>query len=453
MAKIRVNSGSGKKVLVNNPGRPSTAHVNRPTGSPIPIKTGKDIGVSAYPVYLRNTTNTAEIGTAANKAEVVTILNGDAGWSALGTWSQDSNGIFCTGTPTKIIGYNKVGTLFSRSDVADWSYSDGDITFVNDTGKMHFTTTNNSVAHRITLDAYGQSFLSAIDITYDIDVISFNSIFRVTMGLNGVRPLNAVVSSYNSVNGNAGTTVGSVGRTAGTYNITLRRLDNVVQIILVKGASTETTTYTFPMTTTEFQIGKFYMEFLAVDVKIYNFKVNCICYKNIDNVGIGDSVMWGRGADSFAQTWYNQVVGSKPSVLYAHGNDGFDEWASAIAELTAVAPATIFIMGSYVNTGAGLSSFQTKYTNIVNTIKGFPTTQRIYHCASFPNNFSTDIRPFNNWKAATFTTGVDRYLDDFYALLLEGSSGYDLNNSYDWGGSHLTQAAQDIVAAAMLTEL
>jgi len=79
--------------------------------------------------------------------------------------------------------------------------------------------------------------------------------------------------------------------------------------------------------------------------------------------------------------------------------------------------------------------------------------QRIYHLATFPNNFSEDIRPFNSWKAATFNAGVDKYIDTYYNDLLEGTSGYDLNNAYDWGGSHITQPAHDIVANKIITNL
>jgi len=456
--KIRINSGSGKKVLVNSPGRPSTAHVNRPSGSPIPIKTGKDIGVSSYPVYLRNTTNTAEIGTAANQAALVVLLNADPGWSAIGTWTQDSNGIFCTGTPTKIIGYNKVGTLFNQTVLADWTYSDGDITLAQESSALRFTTTNNGATHRITLAGYQKTFLTDIEISFTIEVISLVAAngFRCTMGLDGARPCSVAYSSVVTVNDNGQTTnysAGSLGYTTGTYDFKMILHANEIGFEITKGGSTITGTRTTPPTATEYMAGNFYIQLLGLDCRITNMKVNCIAYKNVDYMAVGDSVTWGRGADTWAGTWFNQVVGSQPSSVFAHGNEGMVTWNDCIAQLQAVNPAVVFIMGSYVDTPAGLSTFQSRYNTVITAIKTGSALQRIYHCASFPNNFSEDIRPFNNWKAATFTTGIDRYLDDYYALLLEGSSGYDLNNSYDFGGSHLTQAAQTIVANSMLLEL
>lgn len=456
MGKIRVNSGSGKKVLVNNPGRPSTALVNRPTGSPIPIKTGKDIAVSSYPVYLRNVGNTAEIGTAADKAGVVTILNADPGWSALGTWSQDSNGIFCTGTPTKIIGYNKVGTIFSTNDTSDFTWSDADISFVNESGKMRLTTTDEGNFHKITLDAYGKTMLGGIEFKFDIDVLSTSPPFDFGVMIDAPRVLSCSYSSSMSIQDDGTNILGvsnaATGTGSGTYNITLRVYGNVTTFIVQKGANTSTATLTAPMTT-EHNVGKFAIRFTQIDCRIYNVKVDCIAYKNCDNVGIGDSVTRGRGADSFATNHYNQVIGQQPTTWMALGNVGILEWIECIGEIQAVDPAQVWIMGSYVDTPAGLGTFQTRYQDLITAIKLSPSLQKIYHLASFPNNFGTDIRPFNNWKAATFNSGIDRYIDDFYALLLEGSSGYDLKDSYDYGGSHLTQAAQTIVANSIIAEL
>lgn len=457
MAKMKVNQ-SGKKVTVNAPGRPSTSNVNRPTGSPIPIKTGKDIGVSAYPVYLRNVANTAEIGTANNKAEVVTILNGDAGWSALGTWSQDSNGIFCTGTPTKIIGYNKVGTLFNQTVLADWTYADADITLAQESSALRLTTTNNGAIHRITLDGYQKTLLTDIEISFTIEVISTVTAngFRCTMGLNGARPCSVSYSSVVGVNDNGQSTnfsAGSLGYTTGTYNFKLILQANNIGFEISKGASTITGTRTTPPTATEYMAGNFFIELLGLDCRISNVKVNCTAYKNADYLAVGDSVTWGRGASSWAGTWFNRVVNGQPSTVYAHGNEGFLTFIECIAQLQAVNPAVVFVMGSYTDTPAGLSTFQSRYNTLITAIKTGSALQKIYHCASFPNNFSEDIRPFNSWKASTFNSGIDKYLSSYYNSLLEGTSGYDLNNSYDAGGSHLTQAAQDIVAAAMLTEL
>lgn len=425
------------------------------SGASVPIKTGFDIPVIGFPVFLRNVANTAEIGTATSFESAATILNNNSGWRSYGIWSG-GGGLYCSGTPPqKVIGYKKVGTIFNGSSVSDWSFNDSDITLTQEATGVRIVTTNNNVVHTLTLDAYPVTFLNGVSFEFDVEVLAV-PLFKFNVGIAATRICRATYSSSISIQdfqksqGDFG--AGTVGFGPNTYHIRLSTLNDKTTFAVSSSTGAVSHEIECPPGYQEHGIGKFFIEFLQLEAIIKNVKVYIDTYLNTDYIVIGDSSSI-RGADTFASSWPQQVVAGKPFAHCVHGDTGFVLWNAAIQEALAVDPARVLIMGSYVDTPAGLSVFQSRYQSIITALKTSPNLQRIYHLATFPNNFGEDIRPFNSWKAATFNTGVDRYIDTYYADLLEGTSGFDLNNAYDWGGSHITQPAHNIVANKIIASL
>lgn len=428
----------------------------------VPVKTGKDFTVSSYPMYVRNTANTSEIGTANNITELVSILNGDSGWNALGTWSN-SGGLQCTGSPpAKVIAYNKVGQIYSTTSVSDFVIDTSGLTLTQNGSNIDVATASTNQWYRARLTGYGPTFLSNIRISFQMYYTSgdFSSSSFLRIGIDDDRILIADQVFIQDQQGGSGgvagssTTSGFIIPEAGkTYSVYLDLTEDVITYYINDGTNTQTRTLVAPgKEYTEHGHGEFFIEFNRDTVaSLSNLKVECTAYKNIDFVGVGDSVMWGRGATTPSNSFYRQIVGSKPHTIYAHGDEGFASWSSSIFEMQQLAPAEVFVMGSYVNTPSGLSTFQTDYTAFINQLKAISSIQKIYHLASFPNNFGTDIRPFNSWKASTFNTGIDVWIDDYYGDLEEaGGTGFNLIDGYDWGGSHLDNVGQDIVSNAII---
>lgn len=425
-------------------------------GTVVPLQTGFDVPVSGFPVYVRNIANTAEIGVANSYAEVAGILNGNAAWSSYGQWSGDSV-LTCDGTPpAKVIAYRKVGTVLSRSILSDWSANgDSDVTLSQVANGVRVQTTNNSVAHKLTFIGYQQNFLNNVDFEFDL-IVASAPIFKMNVGIDATRVLRASYSSTISIQDYAasvsGLSAGSVGFGAATYHVKLSTSNDKTTFAISSASGSVSHTMNCLPSQNEHGIGYFFIEVLQIDAVIANVVVRNNAYKNADYLVIGDSSSI-RGADTFASAWPQQVIAGKPFAHCVHGDTGFILWNAAIQEAVAVDPARVLIMGSYVDTPAGLATFQSRYQAIISALKAAPNLQRIYHLATFPNNFGEDIRPFNAWKAATFNAGVDKYINSYYADLLEGSSGYDLNNAYDWGGSHITQTAHNIVANKIIANL
>lgn len=417
----------------------------------VPIETGLGIALSGYPIYVRNTTNSAEIGQAADLNAVVTLLNADGGWNAFGTWSNGSGNLVCSGSaPARVIAYNKVGQLFSSNVASDWGNLTAGLSVSDVSGGVRVLATTPGT-YNMYNNAYGVTFLSDIEIRMT---------FELTSGLlyQGGIKFEGWGVYYSDMQGNitsdggapSYSKTGTVDFLAGTYTLSLILKRNTTKFTLTKGANSIVSTSTRDAFSEGATNGKIQFVWPEIDLKITDFKVLCDAYKNTDHVVVGDSVTWGQGATTVSSTWWNQIMANNAHSVYAHSNQGFDIWQGSVAELVAIDAVNIWVMGSYVNTPEGQSTFESKYNAFINAIDGGANLQRIVHLASFPNNFSENILPFNAFKA-TLNTGIHQYIDDYYAELEEsGGTGSNLKDVYDFLGSHLTQAAQDYVASTLL---
>lgn len=421
-----------------------------PVGDSAPLETAYGFSLSGFPVYLRAIDNRSELGVAENTGELVTLLN-NTEWDAYGTWSYSGGQYRCTGTPpARIIGYNQTGVIFESTDVADWSVHEGAglFTYVNDAGKIKLYSTDTGSYHSIKLDAYGDTLLNAVKMSFDIEILSGNLNFGI--GIDAARQFMALRGTLNSHSWSGGTiTSGGVGSGVGTYSVELTINGNAISLTLRQGLLVDTIEGEVPPSFTEHNCGKWFLRFVEVDALISNFKIAVTAYKNIDHIGVGDSLLWGRDATDWSSTWFNQLINGKPNAFYAHGDTGFDFWLSSSNELDALQPANVWVMGSYVDTPSGLATFQTKYQDFIDILKANPDLIHINHFASCPNNFGTDIRPFNDWKASTFNAGVDRYIPESFSSLLESGTDYNLEPTYESFGSHLNQTGQDTLVAAL----
>jgi hypothetical protein len=347
----------------------------------------------------------------------------------------------------------EVGIVFT-ADVNSWSLpSNTVITEVE--GGINIFSTDNTVLHKVMLDGYGGTMLSDMRISWKQRAITGTPLVY-QFGIDAPRVLVINSGSIQSNGSFADYVVsGSVtSSNAITYDMEVIIKNAYIEHNIRNGAERKTVSLVIPMGVNEHNEGKFYIGFSNANTNITDFKIEYTA-KVGTNVLIGDSVSWGRGADSFDTTWWSSLMNGRPNSIMAHGNSGFDMWLDAIHEIEKLQPSRVWIMGSYVDVSPGtLSTFQTKYTQIVDFLKTIPSVTQINHLASFPSNGLGDIRPYNDWKAATFNTGIDRYIDDYYPMLESANgTGTALINSFDWGGSHLKQVAQDIVANSLLKYL
>jgi len=340
-----------------------------------------------------------------------------------------------------------VGVVFTASK-SDWIIP-ADTTINPITGGINIVTTDNNIAHVLELTGYGDTLLSALKINFKI---SFNDIYlSYLLGINAARKM--VIGPYSIQSGGSVTNAYTGTLTTGInfiYDVEIIIKDNVISHKISRNGQSIDCSLTVPMAASEHNVGKFYLSFAKTNCNVTNFTITNIANKGA-NILIGDSVSWGRGADSFQSTWWGKIMKNKSAAIMAHGDTGFDKWLSSLHELVDVQPSHVWLMGSYVDVAAGLLAFQTKYSNIITEIKKIPSVKKITHLASFPSNGLGDIRPFNAWKKATFNTGIDRYIDDYYPMLESANgTGTALISSFDWGGSHIKQVAQDIVANSLL---
>jgi hypothetical protein len=341
----------------------------------------------------------------------------------------------------QLVAQEESGVVYSPS-ASDWSVP-ADTTVTPIDGGINIVTTDNNI---LELTGYGDTLLSAIKVNFKI---SFQSLgLSYFFGVNAERKLTIGPYSIQSNGAVTNTYTGSLTTGIGfIYDVEVIIKDDTISHKISRNGQSIDCSLKIPMAVNEHNCGKFYLSFPKTNCNITDFKITNIANKG-GNILIGDSVSWGRGANSFESNWWSKLMKGRSANIMAHGNTGFDRWITSLHELADAQPSRVWVMGSYVDVvpPGTLETFKTKYTQIVDFIKTIPSVRQINHLASFPSTGLGDIRPYNDWKKTTFNSGIDRYIDEYYPMLeAANGTGTSLISYFDWGGSHLKQVAQDIV--------
>jgi len=453
------------KMKINSPGQSSTVHIvgGENKGGVVPVQTGKALPAATFPMTVRSLDNSTEIGVATDAKSLTTILNANAGYAALGKYFESEQGfVHCAGAsrPARINCYSHLGVRYSNTKAADWTTSiPAETTMTGESG-VRIVTTNTATVKYITLSAYGSTLLPSYKISFTLKCNTVGNGFGFgildTTLVGGKRNLDIYWDTRNA--GNFSVAEAGVAKTAtsGTafplsagesaqisYEIIgMRRI-----IMVTKGANIVTWDWTTQLVsyTYGFKLGTPMLYMVTGDYEVSDYVFYSAAYKHVDDIAIGDSQTVGKDAITQDQSWFGLLTAGKPSAIYAAGSIGIVDLKNQLTELQAIAPRRAWVMGSLNDfsdaTYGVLATFQANYNALINGLKAIPQLTAIKHLATLPYN-DLDPRPYNNWKAGVFTSGIDQYIADCWPVFLQAGTDHNLNPAYESSGGHLNTAGQ-----------
>jgi hypothetical protein len=189
-------------------------------------------------------------------------------------------------------------------------------------------------------------------------------------------------------------------------------------------------------------VGHFAIANLVGNNKVYSWTCTSACQKNIDMLLRGDSITVGCQSTTAADTYAYQLVAGKTFSyeFMAAVGASIEDHQAVEHEIIEMNPLMdLFMIGLNGSTDPNL---QTKYTSHRNNI--VVTGIEMIHLATTPRDANS--ANFNAYKASSFPT--DRKVTSYYAVLGGGTNA--LVSPYSAGdGTHLTDAAQDVISAAI----
>lgn len=452
---------------INIPGQSSTVHIvgGENKGAVVPVQTGKGLPAATFPMALRAVDNLSEIGTATSAKELVTLLNGNAGYSAFGNYYESEPGyVHCAGAtrPARINCYSHLGVRYSNTKAADWTSSIPAETALTGESGLRIVTTNAATVKYITLSGYGSTLLAHFKISFTLksNVVGNGFGFGIldTSLVGGKRNLDIYWDTRNA--GNFSVAEAGVSKTATSGSafplpagesatisyeiIGMRRI-----ITVTKGANVITWDWTTQLVsyTYGFKLGTPMLYMVTGDYEVSNYSMYSAVYKHADDIAIGDSQTVGKDAVTQDQSWFNLLTAGRPMTRYAAGSIGIVDLKGQLSELQAIAPRRAWVMGSLTDITdpvyGVMATFQANYNTLINGLKAIPQLTAIKHLATLPYN-DADPRPYNNWKASTFTSGVDQYIADCWSVFLQSGTDHNLNTAYESSGGHLNPTGQTL---------
>lgn len=166
--------------------------------------------------------------------------------------------------------------------------------------------------------------------------------------------------------------------------------------------------------------------------------------KNVNDIIIGDSITHGFGATDLNTRWAAQI---SDSYLVSAGNgDGTGAVMQKLKSIldTNARRAFLMIGGNDITFGI-LSTAQSNYTILRNFLQA--SGVQVIHCLATPRD-ATNMTTWNAWLTSTWTSDL---IIDTFTPLSDGGTGLDA--AYDFDGTHLNQAGNDLVAATILAAL
>ena len=211
---------------------------------------------------------------------------------------------------------------------------------------------------------------------------------------------------------------------------------------LTTGATAEYK-YNFDLTTgnNTYNGGYFTIWQMGGEFTVNSFEVQTPNRKNVYWGIMGDSITHGEYAGNYEDRWINLMkkeTSKEFTVMAAAGNTALDINGN-YSEIDLVNPTKVLIMigGNDIRQGASLATTQTRYTNLINHLKGLGC-EVVHQTPAADSN--TDLSGLASWISSTYS-GTDTVVDIF-ELTKDGATT-NLNPAYDSGdGTHLNATGQ-----------
>jgi len=352
---------------------------------------------------------------------------------------------------------------FARSSLGDDYTTEGDADFITDGSSLIVSGGSGSFSDLIKYNAY-TSCLEKHTIKLRFLVTTKDS---TSYGIGiGVRSIN--VSDYRSLLGridlSTGPTSGKVMLSTtnnstsdytqhvisddavvfsegDTLEINIQRVYNIVTITAFNVALPSTivpATFDFSLGISSpiyvpHNTGQFAIHTFGGEQNVTNFFVGSGALKNINILGIGDSITYGLFSETLEQRFLNVLFNSseKSNDSNGGGSDKTAEVLARIDEILLINPkyALLMIGGNDIFFGISNEIYESNYINIVSILENSGIT--VVHCLPTPRN-SPNEQPLRDFILSQYSSG--KIVDTWTALLGDGTG---LNTIYDSGdGTH-----------------